>query len=300
MTWRKFFRKASESGDAGTGPDASPAATPRPTMAPHLAQAIERRSANGERTTADDPARRKLGNLLRQRHAILLDIEQGELAASPDNPWTNRIALLGEAMKTVADDLAIASEVVPGPFHPVPTTPIAIDTVDHGDLATVAFAVGDERFTYSDDPDWAERGHQIARTELVRRHGNIDNLIPVDTPRELRDVLRGHLDNSLFVLASDLRDRSLDDDPFPAAPTLADLAIPCPVCGGWTDWRGACQDCARRNDHVRALKREESRLLDERTREAEERHRLVEGTSLARTRLRNVEVDLAGLGEPLE
>jgi hypothetical protein len=49
-----------------------------------------------------------------------------------------------------------------------------------------------------------------------------------------------------------------------------------------------------------ALKREEVRLLDERAREAEDRARIVEGLSLARTRLRNVEADLARLGETVE
>jgi hypothetical protein len=47
-----------------------------------------------------------------------------------------------------------------------------------------------------------------------------------------------------------------------------------------------------------ALRRETNRLLDERTIEAEERHKLIEGLPLARRRLRDVESELARLGEP--
>jgi hypothetical protein len=267
---------------------------------PHLDQAIERRTVSRDRPPDSDAAQRKLSGLRRQRQGILFDIEQGQLAASPDNPWTDRITLLGEALMTVTDDMALASEIVPGPFLPVHPTPMVIEPIVDSDVASVAFAVGDDRFVYSDDPDWAERGHQIARTELVRRSGAIDHLIPINTPRELRDALCEHLDNSLFVFASDLRDRSPDRNPLPTSPTLAYLAMPCPVCSGWTDWRGACQVCARRNAEVQALKREESRLLDEISNEAEERHRFVEGLSLARTRLRNVEAELVRLGATLE
>lgn len=296
MVWRKLFGGSTESdSDKIASGDES-----RRTMPPHLAQAIERRSVEGARQSPEDPVQHKLAGLRRQRHAILFDIEQAELAASPDNPWTNRITLLGEAMQTVRDDLAIASRVVPGPFHPVPATPIAVEAIDEGDVATVAFTGGDERFVYADDPDWAERGHQIARTELVRQLGSVDKLVPGDTPTDLCEALGNHLSDSLFVFASDLRDRSLDGEPLPVSPTLADLATPCPVCGGWMDWRGTCQICARRDAEAMALKREEMRLLDERTREAEERNRIVEGLSLARTRLRNVEADLARLGEPVE
>jgi len=296
MVWRKLFGGTTES-DSGKPETVDES---RRAIPSHLAQAIERRSGEGDRQSPGDPVQRKLAALRRQRQAILFDIEQGELADTPDNPWTSRITLLGEAMQTVTDDLAIASRVALGPFHPVPATQIAIEAIDEGDVATVAFTVGSERFVYADDPDWAERGHQIARTELVRQSGSVDTLIPSDTPTDLRAALGEHYSDSLFVFATNLRDRSLDGEPLPESPTLTDLARPCPVCGGWMDWRGTCQTCARRNAEAMALKREEVRLLDERAREAEDRARIVEGLSLARTRLRNVEADLARLGETVE
>ena len=95
------------------------------------------------------------------------------------------------------------------------------------------------------------------------------------------------------MFASDLRDRTLDGEPVPAAATLADLARPCPQCGGWTDWRGTCQACASRAAAAASLKREERRLLDERAAEAEEQHRVAERLPLARRRLRDLDAQIA-------
>jgi hypothetical protein len=296
MAWRSFFRKSPDPEPDSPAPSPEPAQRPIP---PHLAQVIDKRSQGENAGPPADPRARKLAGLRRKRMAILFDIEQGELAASPENPWTNRMGLLTEAMTTVADDIAATSLVVPGSYHPVPALPIEIGEITAGDVATVAFAIGDNQFTYSEDPDWAERGHQLARTELVQRSGDVEALVPEGTPEHLRGALRDHLSDSLFVFASDLRDRTLDGANLPDNPTLADLAAPCPVCGGWTDWRGTCQTCARRNAEVMALKREEARLLDERSRESDERHRLVEGLPLARKRLRDVDAELAQMGEPV-
>lgn len=288
MAWRNLFRKTTDA----TGPDPAPAPVPERPVHPHLAQAIEKRTGRAFQPL-DDPTQRKRAGLERQRVAILFDIEQGELAASPENPWTARIALLTDALATVSDDLAAAAEVQPGPWHPLPATPIAIGEVTAGDVVSVAFMVGSEIFRYEEEPDWAERGHQITRGELILREGDASALLPPDVPPGLRDALRAHLEDSLFVFASDLRNRVLDEEPLPNGPTLADLARPCPTCGGWSDWHGTCQACARRQAAMGALKREERRLLDERNEEAEERHRLVEGLPLARRRLRDVEADLA-------
>jgi hypothetical protein len=286
--WRNLFnrtRTETETTDAGPRPQR---ATPPGTegVAPPQRQ-----------TPPETQDQRRIAGLRRQRRAILYDIEQGELAAAADNPWTNRIALLGEALETVAADLATASQVDPGSWHPLPADPVAIDRLDTGDAATVVIEIAGERFVFAEEQDWAERGHQVARSELSLRAGDVARLIPTDTPESLREPLAVHLADSLFVFATDLRDRALDDDTLPQSPTLADLARPCPVCGGWTDWRGTCQACARRNAAVAALKREESRLLDERQREADERHRLVEGLPLARRRLKDVETELARLGD---
>ena len=309
MVWKRLFGKPEESETTPSvapenGPVATPSAPNQPAprassrdVPPHLAQVIERRNPGSapERT----PEQRKLDGLRRQRMAILFDIEQGENAAAPDNPWTQRMALLTEAMATVEQDTKAASVIQPGPFHPLPAIPLTIDSVELHDVATVTFTTAGETFTYAEDPDWADRSRTITRGDLNRRSGNVDTLIPGDTPEDLVEPLRDHLAESLFVLATDLRDTALDGESLPTSAQLADLARPCPVCGGWIDWRGTCQICAQRQAHLAALRREASRLLDERNTEADERHKLIEGLPLARRRLRDVETELARLGEPL-
>ena len=230
--------------------------------------------------------------------AILFDIEQGESAAAPDNPWTQRMRLLTEAMATVEADTRAASAVEPGPFVALPETPIVIEGVVLDEVATVTFSIGGETFVHAEDPDWSDRSRTITRGDLRRREGRVEPLMPTSTPPDLVDALQAHLDASLLVFATDLRDRALDEEPSPPSATLADLARACPVCGGWTDWRGTCQNCAQRQVTLAALRREATRLLDERTIEAEERHKLIEGLPLARRRLRDVEADLARLGDP--
>ena len=296
MVWRNLFHKTrNETEPTADMPGDTSRPQDRPTP-PELDPAIARRSLTRP-PSPEDPDQRRIAGLRRQRLAILYDIEQGELAAAPDNPWTDRIALLGEALETVAADLAETARVEPGPWQPLPAEPIAIERLEAHDVATIVLSVAGEQFVYAEEPDWAERGHQVARAELSLRAGDVQRLVPGDTAAELRHALADHLADSLFVLATDLRDRALDDEPLPQGPTLADLARPCPTCGGWTDWRGTCQACARRHAAITALKREESRLLDERQREADERHRLVEGLPLARRRLRDVETELARLGD---
>lgn len=297
MAWKNLFKKpdtpTTDTDEQAPAPAARLPGASR-NVPPHLAQAIERRNAeSGEAARQLSPEQRRLARLNRQRTAILFDIEQGELAASPENPWLDRIALLGEAMETVSQDSRAAQQVTPGPFAPLPPTPITIETVeDDGEIATVAFTIGGESFRYAEEPDWADRSRVITRSELQRKQGDPAALVPDTVPESLRDALVDHLSGSLFVFAAELRDNMLDGEPQPENPRLADLASPCPVCGGWTDWRGTCQNCARRNARLMELKREEVRLLDERASEAEERRRLMEGLPLARKRLRDVDAEI--------
>jgi hypothetical protein len=297
MVWKSLFKKTDTAPNDTVEPTAPPAEQlpgASRNVPPHLAQAIERRNAgNGAPRRQLSPEQRRMEALNRQRTSILFDIEQGELAASSDNPWLDRIALLGEAMETVTQDTRAAQQVIPAPFAPLPSDPITIDAVeDDGEIATVAFTIGSEQFRYAEEPDWADRSRIVTRSELQRKQGNPAALVPGTVPEALRDDLIDHLTGSLFVFASELRDNMLDGDPQPEAPLLSDLAPPCPICGGWTDWRGTCQNCARRNARLMELKREERRLLDERASEAEERQRLIEGLPLARKRLHDVESEI--------
>lgn len=292
MVWRRIFQPQPDP-EEPAGEDAKAA------LPPHLAERFGARRR--EPGSPAEELRRRLARLRNQQQATRYDIEQGELAIEEDNPWKQRIGLLGEALETVEADYRAAEAVAPGPFHPLPDTPIdGMDVAVENDVARVRFAIGDERFVYEEPLDWAERGHQITRSELVRVAGDPAALVPADTPAALRDELLRHLTGSIFVLATVLRDRTLDEEPLPEEITLADLARPCPTCGGWTDYRGRCQYCARRAARLQELFRERDRLLNERAAEIEEQHRAAERLPLARRRLADIEREIAATEARLE
>ena len=308
MVWRRIFRRSPEpedsSREASNDSDSEASHSVKPSenppdsgtnrsrsMPPHMQRAIEQHQRPAPR--GDDP-RERLATLRRRRTAVLYDIEQGEMAHREDNPWKQRVALLGEALETVEQDRKAAGQVEPAPFHPLDSTPIQRSNVGfENDVAIVTFTIGNEAFVYEEPLDWAERGHQVTRGELARTSGSSEPLLPTNLPEELREPLRNHLDLSLFVFASELRDRALNDEPLPDHPTLADLAPPCATCGGWTDYLGRCQHCARRNARIQELDRERGRLMDERSEELEEEHRMAERLPVARRRLADIDTEIA-------
>lgn len=292
MPWRQFWKKLTDQPEPAAAEPAEPARAANMTLPPHMQRIVAERK---KPATANADLHARLARLERNRLAAIYDVEQGELASAPENPWKQRIDLLSQAMQTVEDDLARVRKVEPSPFFPLPARPITNIDIATGPVADVAFTIGDQRFRFSEDLDWAERGHQLTQSELRLREGNPVALTPADTPANLRDALVAHLDESLFVFATDLRDRTLDRETLPSRPSLTDLAKPCPVCGGWTDWQGRCQVCRTRDAEMRSLKREENRLLSERAREAEEQHRLQERLSIARRRLRDIDVEVEAL-----
>jgi hypothetical protein len=263
---------------------------PQRTLPPHMQRIVDERSAP---TISDEPSIDEQRNAYeRRRVALQFDIDQGELASSPENPWTHRIELLTEALANVEADLREAEQVVPGPYHPVPSTPIREIAVSRGDGIALTFVIDGQGFAFDEVLDWAERGNQIARPELIQAGGDATALVPSDTPADLVDALAAHLTASVTTFATDLRDRVLDEEPLPSSPTLDELARPCPVCGGWTDWKGHCDTCSQRKARVQHLFRERQHLLRERSSELEERHRLADRLPLARHRMRDLENEI--------
>lgn len=266
------------------------AATPTRKLPPHMQRIVDERSAP---QISEAPSIEEQRNAYeRRRIAIQFDVDQGELASSPDNPWTHRIELLTEALANVEDELRESEKIVPGPYHPVSATPITDIDVAQGDGISLSFGIGEEAFSFEEVLDWAERGTQIARPELVQTAGDASMLIADDTPADLAGPLGAHLQDSVVTFATDLRDRVLDGDPLPESPTLADLAAPCPVCNGWTDWKGHCDVCSARKARSQDLFRERNHLMRERSNEVEERHRLADRLALARHRMADLENEI--------
>ncbi len=304
MVWRRIFHHDDEpeSGETEQPEQAAEQKQPGALVSPGVpgepehklpAHLVEQLGGRRRRPGEPEDLPRKLASLERRRTGVLYDIEQGELATEDDNPWMQRIGLLSEALETVDRDREAAEQVAPAPYYPVPETPITDLSVEmENDVATVRFTVGDERFVYEEPLDWAERGHQVLRGDLRRTEGEAAAVMPEDVPRDLRAPLLHHLIGAIDGLATVLRDTRLEEEPMPESITLADLARPCPTCGGWTDYRGRCQACARRTARLQELFRERDRLLNERAAEIEEQHRIAERLPLARRRLRDVETEI--------
>lgn len=267
--------------------DPPPASVPERPLPPHMQRIVEERSR--PLTEGDAPSR----DIERRRLALQYDIDQGELALAPDNPWTHRIELLTEALAQVEAELQLARTVSPSPFSPVPETPITDTHVSASEPYSVSFTIGDEHFAWQEKLDWEERGGILAQPELEQTSGNAGALVPDATPPDLRTPLADHLRDSIFTFATTLRDARLDGDMLPEGRTLADLARPCPTCGGWTDANGHCNACAIRRGNEQQLFHERQRLMSERAAEAEERHRLSERLPLARRRMAELEREIA-------
>lgn len=269
--------------------------TPKRQLPPHMQRIVSERSRSIDDSRGEGESRRHA--LERRRMSIQFDIDQGELALDAENPWTHRIALLTEALGNVEAELATSRVIAPQPFHPLPALPIEHVTVSEAEPYRVTFSIAGEAFAWQERLDWIERGGLLAQPEFVREEGEVTALVPADTPEALRDALNGHLEGSVTAFAVALRDARLNETELPTLATLADLAQPCPVCGGWTEWNGHCNACAVRKVNEQALFAERQHLMRERSAEAEERHRLGERLPLARRRLADLEREIASLGD---
>ena len=249
------------------------------------------------RTPEDRGTEQRLADLHRRRDALVYDIEQGMLAQQPANPWAERIALLTETLANVRNDMD-AIDARPRIQRPT-VDPIKImsiqSVVTDNDLYVVSFTIADESFRFEEQVDWDERGGPRVRGDLQQVAGNADRLVPATFSDDDATAFAEHLRHSIVVFATDLRDCALAGDPDMPTPTLADLAQPCPTCGGWTEWGGRCPECAARERERHVLLAESNRLEDERRSEADEQHRLSDGLPISQRRLAAVEADIRTL-----
>lgn len=280
MVWKRLFGKSDDA-----EPPAPPA-LPQPDE-----HGIIRR-----RPRAADPAMQSRLDALRRRHDMAAyDLERAELARQEENPWRERIALLDQSLATIEDDLRALDAIPPLPPMSLPETPIIDIAVSLEEPVSVSFAIGPQPFRWEEEIDWDQRGGPVVRGQLRQRAGDAAALVPADVPSDRRDDLARHLAESAAVFAVDLRDRALEGEPLPDAPTLADLARPCPVCGDWLDWRGHCDACATRAYQRQTLHAEAARLAQERDDEDEDRHKWAERLLVARKRLADLDAEIAQL-----
>jgi hypothetical protein len=278
MVWKRLFGRRDD------------LATPVPP-APESPGGVARR-----KKLASDPAMQTRLDALRRRHDMAAyDLERSEAARRPENLWRERMDLLDQSLATIEADLrALETEARPRSF-PLPETPITNINVNAHEPVSVEFTIDSERFRWEEEVDWDQRGGPVVRGQIKQRSGNAATLVPAETPPELRDALAKHLESSANVFALDLRDRAINGDPLPQEATLADLARPCPECGGWRDWRGHCDACATRAFRRQTLQAEAIRIAQERDEEEEDRYKWAERLPVARKRLADVESEIAQL-----
>jgi hypothetical protein len=243
---------------------------------------------------AASPDPQRLATLLRRREALRFDVEQSELATQPENPWRERMALLGETVSQVqAGKLGLIAPKLDRP--PFPPTPVTIDEVHWEDPAIIRFTVGDEAFTFVSELDWAERGTYVSRNELVPQSGDASRLIPASFPEKLHSLAGERLAEALFIFASDLRRRAESDAPKPTRVTLNAVVGICPVCGDWQAWGGYCPTCTAIAQQRQALTVEVARISSEIQQEEEERAKLADRLPVARRRLAETESEIIRL-----
>ena len=243
---------------------------------------------------------RRQSRLTRRLRDLRYDLGQANAAHSEPNRWTERVEELTTAIGQAERDEHTALQVEPGwTSYPLPTTPLTIEHVHIEEPAEVRFRIGAASFIYSEDIDWAERGHQKADVPLRRTGGEIDALLPESVPQERRADLHEHLAHGLATLAEALRDAELERAAtgtarasYPAVATLADLAQPCPICGGWRDFRGRCPACQQREWLAEQVRAERQRLVKERNDQQQELARMRERRGLLLRQIADAEAEL--------
>ncbi|MCA9878113.1 MAG: hypothetical protein KC442_10030 [Thermomicrobiales bacterium] len=278
MVWKRLFGKSE-----------TPAESP-PAPQPDASGIVRR-----QRPAANPAMQQRLDALRRRRDMAAYDLERAELARQPENPWRERSDLIGSSLATIEADLRALDAIPPLTPFPLPETPLTDVAVSLVEPVNVAFAIGDEPFRWEEEIDWDQRGGPVVRGQLRQRAGDVAKILPADIPPDRRDDLQRHLAESVNVLAVDLRDRALEGEPLPAATTLADLARPCPDCGGWLDWRGHCATCAQRAWQRQNLRLEAQRLTQEREDLEADRYKWSERLPVARKRYADIEVELAAV-----
>ncbi len=244
-----------------------------------------------------DAERRRLRRLLKREADLEFDVAQGHSALEPENRWTERVGQLDAAIRQAEADIA-ALERPPRERHTIelPETPIEVVEARPADPAAVTLRVGDVELRYQEEVDWAERGHQLALPQLARVAGDVDGLIPPGGDPEERARLAEHLRHAFSTIADEALERTVDGEPLPPR-TLADLARPCPRCGGWLDPKGRCPACAERDWARQRIRADLLRLMKERDDVRAEMERYRERLPILERQLAETRAEIAGLRE---
>ena len=245
---------------------------------------------------ADPDMAAKLTALRKRRESLLAELQNAKSATESDNRWTREVRLIDQAIGEIEGDRSVGIES-PAAGIELDKTPIEDVVVVLDPVATVSFRIGDARFRYQEDLDWAERGYQIARSDLHLESGDPMALVPDVAPADQHARLAEHLSLSLFEFASDMRDRALADESFGHV-ALRDLAVPDRENGGWLDWLGQSPIGSERERTIAGLNAEIERLRTERDQLLEDQAKAVEQLPFVQRRLADVQRQIAAIADP--
>ncbi len=159
----------------------------------------------------------RVERLLKRIQAIEDEIEAVERSGDPESSFQQRIAVHAAALETIEREISAESQLEARTLPSLPPTPITDIQVALSPVPRVSFAIGPHRFSYAEEIDWAERGTQIVRGDLIGEDIDPTGLIPEGIAPELQDELAAHLDRSLFGFATELRDRTVESTAAPSA-----------------------------------------------------------------------------------
>ena len=282
--------------DAPAEPGLTPADNHIPTCTATHGTPAPPKPAKPPGAMSPERRERRIGELRRRRAGLLFDIEQGELAQEPENPWQERIALLQESLATIAADRTRLDSEPPEPTWPVPPLPLTDLTVSTDEPARVAFAIDGQPFSFAEASDWDNRGGMVVRGDLRRTSGDPAGIAVGTTAGAPPASWLPLLDAALTAFALAVRDAALAGTDRPRSTTLRDIIREDDEAGGWRNVHGTSNVRVRRAWQRQELRADEARLREELTREQEERRTLVDRLPVARKRLSVLDDELRGLG----
>jgi hypothetical protein len=272
----KFWKKAAPNESTPQTPSALTRFNVTPRQDTATAQAI------------DDPAiASKLRSLQRRRESLQQEVNAALDASQDSNRWRAEIALIDQAMTEIDADMEALPASSGPPGRNLDPLPISVISFTSEPVVSMQIQIGDHRFALAEDLDWAERGFQLARSDI---HIDSGDFSWVSNDESLQE----HLLASLIVYATDARDRIIEGEPVPEA-SLADLAQPSPEFGSWLDWHGNSPFNQHREIQLQAMRVERHRLEQERATLIEEEVKTAESLPFAQRRLREVEAEIESL-----
>ena len=258
--------------------------------------AVDRPTDQPERPVRE-AERRRLARLYQRREELRYDLMLAEQALQPENRWTERLRELDAAIADLEEQRKALESVPPVLLpYPLPSVPVEVRVAVGESPATVELEISGVVLRWVEEVDWAERGHQLAPAQLRRVEGELENVLTAVGYRDPSPELLATLEASADLVAADALESARRRQVWTEI-RFADLARPCPACGGWRDLRDRCPTCAARAWQVQQLVSERNRLRRERDEVFRDWQRARDRLPIIQRQLAEVEADIRQLEE---